>query len=163
MSPYIAIVQAKFNPLITNHLLEGALGELNQQGFSEDQIEVIKVPGAFEIPGTVSALLRHRQFKAIICIGAVIRGETSHYDFVAGECARGIAELSQKSPIPIIFGVLTTENSEQALARCGIKGPNHGSLAAKAAIDMIGVLQQIKTPKSKKRGRSIGASIDSNT
>ncbi len=159
MSPYIAIVQAKFNPLITNELTRGAIEELGENGFTKDQVEVIKVPGAFEIPATVSALLRHKQYKAIICIGAVIRGETSHYDIVAGECASGIADLSQKSPIPIIFGVLTTENAEQAMARCGIKGPNHGALAAKSAIDMIEVLQKIKSPINQQE-RALGASIN---
>ena len=166
MSPYIAIVKSRFNSFITDQLEAGAVKEFARHGFHREQIEIIEVPGAFEIPATVAALLRHRQFKAIVCVGAVIRGETSHFEYVCDACSRGIADLSQKSPIPITNGVLTVENQEQALARCGIKGSNHGEQAAAAAVEMIKVFKKIRQPVTKKvekEQREHGASINSNT
>lgn len=139
----VGIVAARFNELIVSKLLSGALDGLVRHGVAEDDITVAWVPGAFEIPLTAEKLAHSGKFDAIICVGAVIRGSTSHYDYVCNEAAKGIAHVSLESKIPVIFGVLTTENIEQAIERAGTKAGNKGYDAALSAIEMVNLLRQI--------------------
>ena len=141
----IAIVASRFNSFVVDRLYDGAIRTLKQNDIQGDAITVVKVPGAFEIPVAVKALLDKNEFDAIITLGAVIRGETPHFDFISGECTRGIGQLAMDSGIPIIFGVLTVDNAEQALDRAGDEESNKGSEAAEAALEMIGVLKKIKS------------------
>ncbi len=138
----VAIIVSRFNQKITNILLEGALQALRQAQVAEDDIAVTKVPGAYEIPFLAKKLAFSRQFDAIICLGAVIRGETSHYDFVAGEASAGIAKVAHESDIPVIFGVLTTDTVAQALERADLNAGNKGRYAAKAALEMASLAGQ---------------------
>jgi 6,7-dimethyl-8-ribityllumazine synthase len=139
----IAIIVSRFNELIGKSLLDGAVDVLLRHGVSDDNITLVRVPGAFEIPLAAQELAKTGKYKAVICLGAVIRGATTHYDFVAGQTASGIAQASLNSGVPIIFGVLTTENIEQALERAGTKAGNKGADAAIAAIEMIDLLTKI--------------------
>lgn len=139
----IAIVVSRFNHFLTDKLLEGAIDCLIRHGVKEEQISVYQVPGALEIPQTAAKLLKKKKFDAIITLGVVIRGDTTHYEYVAGECSAGIAKLALDAVIPIIFGVVTTENLEQAIERCGTKAGNKGWDAAMAAIEMINLNKQI--------------------
>lgn len=139
----IAIVVSRFNHFLTDKLLEGALDCLGRHGSKEEDIGVYYVPGALEIPQTVSKLLKKQKYNAIITLGVVIRGATTHYEYVAGQSAAGIANLALGADIPIIFGVVTTENLEQAIERCGAKAGNKGWDAAMAAIEMINLNKQI--------------------
>lgn len=133
----VGIVCGRFNDHVTVRLLEGALRGLAEVGVPEENVTVEWVPGAFEIPFASLALINSGRFDAIIGLGCVIRGETSHYDFVAGECARGLQDVSLSSGVPVIFGVLTTENLEQALARSeGPGGHNVGEEGARTAVEM---------------------------
>ena len=141
----IAIVSSKFNSFIVDRLYDGAIKTLNSNGVDNDSITAIKVPGAFEIPVTVRALIENKKFDAIITLGAIIRGETPHFDFISNECTRGIGQLAIDSGVPIIFGVLTVDNSEQAMDRAGDEESNKGSEAAAAALEMISVLKKIKS------------------
>lgn len=141
----IAIVASRFNSFVVDRLYDGAIRTLKQNDIQDDAITVVKVPGAFEIPVAVKALLDKNEFDAVITLGAVIRGETPHFDFISGECTRGIGQLAMDSGIPIIFGVLTVDNAEQALDRAGDEESNKGSEAAEAALEMIGVLKKIKS------------------
>ena len=141
----IAIVASRFNSFIVDRLYEGALKTLNSNGINNEAITVVKVPGAFEIPVTVQALLDRNEFDAVITLGAIIRGETPHFDFISNECTRGIGQLAINSGVPVIFGVLTVDNSEQAMDRAGDEESNKGSEAAAAALEMIGVLEKIKS------------------
>jgi 6,7-dimethyl-8-ribityllumazine synthase len=138
-----AIVLSRFNSFITERLLGGALDALKRSGASEESIELIRVPGSWEMPVTVNALLAAKRHDAIICLGAVIRGETPHFDYVASETAKGIAQASMASGIPVAFGVLTTNTLEQAIDRAGAKGGNKGFDAAMSAIEMANLLRQI--------------------
>jgi len=144
----IGIVAARFNETIVDKLLTGCLDRLGELGVKADCITIERVPGAFEIPLTAKAMCRTEKFAAVICLGAVVRGETPHFDYVAGECAKGIAQVSRDEMLPVIFGVLTTNTHEQALDRCGGKHGHAGKSAAEAAIEMIGVLSRIKSVKS---------------
>ena len=139
-----AIIVARFNSTITQSLLDGAVECLEKHGVDTSNIDIIWVPGAFELAATAKQVTQRGLHHAIICVGAVIKGETDHYDFVAGNTASGIAAVSQDSAIPVIFGVLTVHSVEQALNRSGIKAGNAGYDAAVAAIDMASVYQQIK-------------------
>jgi 6,7-dimethyl-8-ribityllumazine synthase len=141
---HIAIVAARFNDKLVSALLEGALTRLEELGIPEDHIEVVRVPGAFELPVTAQALARTRRFGAVIALGAVVRGETPHFEYVAGECARGIAEVARLEELPVIFGVLTTNNEQQAWDRAGGKHGHAGIRAAEAALEMIAALAQIR-------------------
>ena len=141
----IAIVASRFNSFIVDRLYDGAVKTLNSNGINNEAITVVKVPGAFEIPVAVQALLDRNEFHAIITLGAIIRGETPHFDFISNECTRGIGQLAIHSGVPVIFGVLTVDNSEQAMDRAGDEESNKGSEAAAAAIEMIGVLEKIKS------------------
>ena len=129
-----AIVVSRFNSFITERLISGALDTLHRSGASDDNIELVRVPGSWEMPVTVSALLEQERHDAIICLGAVIRGETPHFDYVAGEAAKGLAQTSLASGVPVAFGVLTTNTLDQAIDRAGAKGGNKGFEAAMTAI-----------------------------
>lgn len=137
------IVVARFNEFITGKLLEGALDCLRRQNASEDEITVAWVPGSFEIPLAAKKMAASGKYDAVICIGAVIRGGTAHFDYVAGECAKGIAMAALETGVPVIFGVITTDTIEQAIERAGTRLPNRGFEAAMTAIEMANVLRQL--------------------
>jgi 6,7-dimethyl-8-ribityllumazine synthase len=137
-----AIVASRFNELVTKGLLDGAMDCLKRHGTSESDIDVVWAPGAFEIP-LIAKKLAAKKYNAIICLGAVIRGGTAHFEYVASEVSKGIAKVSMDSNIPVIFGVLTTDNLEQALERAGAKPGNKGFSAALSAIESANILNQI--------------------
>ena len=137
------IVVSRFNNFITEPLLEGAVKALKECGASEEQVDVVLVPGAFEIPMAAKKLCATGKYDAVICLGAVIRGATPHFDFVAGETARGVGALSREFPIPVLFGVLTTDNVQQATERAGAKNNNKGRETALAAIEMVNLFKKI--------------------
>ncbi len=136
------IVISRFNEFIGSKLLSGAIDELVRHGVSESDIDVIWTPGAFEIPLIAKKAAETKKYDAIITLGAIIRGATSHYDFVAAELSKGIANVSLSTGVPVLFGVLTTENIEQAIERAGTKAGNKGADAAKAAIEMANLAKQ---------------------
>ena len=138
-----AIVVARFNSIVTSYLLGGAQEALHRHGVEDEDIEIAHVPGAFEIPLMAKKLAQTGRYDAVICIGAVIRGETDHYDHVAGSVTSGIARVSLDTGVPTIFGVLTTDTVEQALNRSGLKAGNNGYEAAVAAIEMATLLKKI--------------------
>ncbi|MFA6464449.1 MAG: 6,7-dimethyl-8-ribityllumazine synthase [Desulfurivibrionaceae bacterium] len=137
------IVIARFNSFIAERLLEGALDTLMRSGVKDKEIEVARVPGAFEIPLVAQKMVKSGKYDAVICLGAVIRGSTPHFDFVANEATKGIAQASMESGVPIIFGVLTTDSIEQAIERAGSKAGNKGSECAATAIEMVNLLPQL--------------------
>lgn len=139
----VGIVCARFNEFITSKLLLGAMDGLKRHDVSEDDIYVAWVPGAFEIPLIASRMAKSGKYDAIICLGAVIRGNTSHYDYVCSEVSKGIASVSLASDIPVMFGVLTTENIEQAIERAGTKAGNKGYDCALGAIEMVNLIREI--------------------
>lgn len=141
----IGIVAARFNEFITSKLLSGALDCLKRHNVSEDYIEMAWVPGAFEIPLIASKMTSCGKYDAVICLGAVIRGSTTHYDYVCSEVSKGIATISLRSGIPVMFGVLTTENIEQAIERAGTKAGNKGFDCAQSAIEMVNLIRDIQT------------------
>lgn len=140
----VGIVTARFNEFITSKLLGGALDALNRHDVSEDNIDVAWVPGAFEIPLIASKMAKSGKYDAVICLGAVIRGNTSHYDYVCSEVSKGIANVSLNSDIPVMFGILTTENIEQAIERAGTKAGNKGYDCAVGAIEMVNLIREIE-------------------
>jgi len=140
----IGIVAARFNEFITSKLLGGAVDCLKRHGISEEDIEVAWVPGAFEIPLIASKMAGCGKYDAVICLGAVIRGSTTHYDYVCSEVSKGIAHVSLNSGIPVMFGVLTTENIEQAIERAGTKAGNKGFDCAAGAIEMVSLIRTIQ-------------------
>jgi 6,7-dimethyl-8-ribityllumazine synthase len=139
-----AIAVSRFNSFVTDPLLTGALDALAQRGADLQHVDVVRVPGAWELPITVRALTAQKKHDAIICLGAVIKGDTPHFDYVAGETARGIADASAESGIPIAFGVLTTDTVEQAVDRAGGKSGNKGFDAALTAIEMAHLLRNLR-------------------
>ena len=139
-----AILVSRFNDFISSKLVEGAMDALKRHGGDEDQVSLIKVPGAFEIPLVAKKLVESGKFNAIICLGAVIRGSTPHFDYVAAEVSKGIAQVALESKVPVTFGVLTTDNLEQAIERAGSKSGNKGWDAAMAAMEMVNLFKQIK-------------------
>jgi len=139
----IAIAAARFNQEIVNELLAGCTKRLEDHGIAKDRLIVQRVPGAFELPLAAKLLAQTKKYSAIICLGAVVRGETPHFDYVAGECARGIADVALSEKLPVIFGVLTTDNEQQAWDRCGGKNGHAGERAADAALEMIALLGRI--------------------
>ncbi|HEV7864266.1 MAG TPA: 6,7-dimethyl-8-ribityllumazine synthase [Acidimicrobiia bacterium] len=139
----IGLLASRFNETITKSLLDGALSALRRHGLDDASITVAWVPGAFELPLASKRLAASGDFDAIVCLGAVIRGATAHFDFVAGQSAAGVARASFDTGIPIIFGVLTTENIEQAIERSGTKAGNKGFDSAVAAIEMADLLRQL--------------------
>jgi len=138
-----AIVLSRFNEFITARLLDGALDALLRHGADPDTIDVVRVPGAFEIPVTAMRLASSGRYDAVICLGAVIRGATAHFDYVAGEAARGVAATALKTGIPTIFGILTADSIEQAIERAGTKLGNRGFEAALAAMEMAHLFAQL--------------------
>jgi 6,7-dimethyl-8-ribityllumazine synthase len=139
-----AIIVSRFNDFISTKLVEGAVDALVRHGASEDQISLVKVPGAFEIPITAKKAAGTGRFEAVICLGAVIRGATPHFDYVAAEVSKGIAAVSLETGIPVTFGVLTTDNLEQAIERAGSKAGNKGWDAAMAAMEMVDLFQSLQ-------------------
>ena len=138
-----AIVASRFNGFIVQHLVEGADLALRKLGAKPDAVSTFHVPGALEIPAVARKLALSGKFDAVICIGAVIRGSTPHFDYVAGECAKGVAAVGLESPVPVIFGVLTTDTIEQAVERAGTKAGNKGADAALSAVEMCSVFERI--------------------
>ena len=139
----VGIVAARFNEFIVSKLLSGALDGLRRHDVKEDDISVAWVPGAFEIPIAAQKMAESGRYDAVICLGTVIRGSTSHYDYVCSEVSKGIAHVSMESQIPVLFGVLTTENIEQAIERAGTKAGNKGYDCALSAIEMVNLLKEI--------------------
>ena len=139
----IAIVASRFNEFITSKLIGGARDGLLRHGTADDDITLAWVPGAFEIPSATKRLAETGEFDAVICLGAVIRGATSHYDYVCAEVSKGIAQIALATGVPVIFGVLTTENIEQAIERAGTKSGNKGFECAEDAIDMANLFRKI--------------------
>lgn len=139
----IGIVAARFNEFIVSKLLDGALDALRRHSVEDGNIEVAWVPGAFEIPLAALKMAESGKYDAVICLGAVIRGSTSHYDYVCSEVSKGIANVSLNSGVPVMFGVLTTENIEQAIERAGTKAGNKGFDCAMGAIEMVSLLGQL--------------------
>ena len=137
------IVVSRFNEFITNKLVSGALDELKRHGVSDNNIDIVWCPGAFEIPLVAKKCAMTGKYSAVITLGAVIKGSTSHYDYVCAEVSKGVASVGLETGIPIIFGVLTTDNIEQAIERAGTKSGNKGSDAAKSAIEMVSLLGKI--------------------
>jgi 6,7-dimethyl-8-ribityllumazine synthase len=137
------VVAAAFNEVVVGRLVDGALAAFRAHGVSDDDLLVVWVPGAFELPMVARELATSGLHDAVVCLGAVVRGETPHFDFVAGEAARGVAEVSRETGVPVLFGVLTTETMEQALDRAGGEHGNKGWDAAEAAVQMAGLLDQL--------------------
>ena len=137
------IILSRFNDFIGSKLLSGALDELKRHGVTDDNIDIVKVPGAFEIPITAQKFAQTGKYNAIITLGAVIRGATAHFDYVSAEVSKGIAQVSLQTGVPVIFGALTTDNIEQAIERAGTKAGNKGSDAAKSAIEMANLLKLV--------------------
>jgi 6,7-dimethyl-8-ribityllumazine synthase len=140
----ILVIAARFNELETDQLVQGALECLTEHGVAEGAVSVVRVPGAFEIPGAIGVALRYGDYDGIVALGCVIRGETPHFDYVAGETARGVMALSLRHDVPIGFGVLTTDTREQALARSGGPHGNKGRDAALATLEMVHHYRQLR-------------------
>ena len=140
----VGIVAARFNEFITNKLLGGALDGLTRHDVREEDIEVAWVPGTFEIPLIAARMAKSGKYDAVICLGAVIRGSTSHYDYVCNEVSKGIASVSLETGVPVLFGVLTTENIEQAIERAGTKAGNKGYDCALSAVEMVNLIREME-------------------
>ena len=140
----VGIVAARFNEIIVNKLLGGAVDGLVRHGVDEKNITAAWVPGAFEIPLVAEKMAESGKYDAVICLGAVIRGDTSHYDYVCNEVSKGVAQVGLKAKLPVLFGVLTTENIEQAIARAGSKAGNKGYDCALSAIEMVNLVEMIE-------------------
>lgn len=138
----VGIVVARFNEFITSKLLGGAVDALKRENVNDDDIDVAWVPGAFEIPLIADKMAKSGKYDAVICLGAVIRGSTSHYDYVCAEVSKGVAQVSLNSGIPVMFGVLTTDNIEQAIERAGTKAGNKGFECAQGAIEMVNLIRK---------------------
>lgn len=140
------IVASRFNDFVTSRLLGGALDALTRSGAADGDITVVRVPGAREVPPVARQMAESGKFDAIICLGAVIRGSTPHFEYVAAESSKGVAELALRCGLPVIYGILTTDTIEQAVERAGTKAGNRGYDAAVAAIEMVSVLRQLAQP-----------------
>jgi 6,7-dimethyl-8-ribityllumazine synthase len=138
-----AIVASRFNDLVVDSLIRGAVDALLRHGAGEKQVEIIRVPGAFDLPFVVRRVAGSKRYDAVVALGAVIRGATSHFDYVAGQCAAGLARVSDETGVPVAFGVLTTETIEQALERAGTKAGNKGADAALAALELANLLRRL--------------------
>jgi 6,7-dimethyl-8-ribityllumazine synthase len=138
-----ALVVSRFNSFITERLLEGALDSLRRKGVRDQDLTVVRVPGSWEIPLTAKKLAQGRGHDAVICLGAVIRGSTPHFDYVAAEVSKGVAQVALDSGVPVTFGILTTDTLEQAIERAGSKAGNKGYAAAEAAIEMVNLLKEL--------------------
>ncbi|MGQ9689410.1 MAG: 6,7-dimethyl-8-ribityllumazine synthase [Desulfobaccales bacterium] len=140
----IALVVSRFNSFITERLLEGALDCLKRHGVTDPGLTVVRVPGAWEIPLAAKKLAHSGKYQAVICLGAVIRGSTPHFDYVAAEVSKGVAQVSLESGVPVLFGILTTDTLEQAVERAGSKAGNKGYAAAEAALEMVNLLREME-------------------
>jgi 6,7-dimethyl-8-ribityllumazine synthase len=140
----VAIIASRFNELVTNKLMGGALDYLTRSGLEDSNIDAIWVPGAFEIPAAAAQIIKTNKYDGVLCLGAIIRGSTSHYDIVAGESAKGLANLGLQHDIPVINSIITTENIEQALERAGTKAGNKGFDTAMALVEMISLYKSIQ-------------------
>lgn len=140
-----AFIAARFNDFVVEPLIRGAVDALKRHGATEKQIEIVRVPGAFDIPIVARKLALSRRYDALIALGAVVRGQTPHFDYVAGECASGLARIALESGVPVAFGVLTTDTMEQAVDRAGGKAGNKGADAALVAIEMANLLRRLDT------------------
>ena len=140
-----AFIAARFNDVVVEPLIRGALDALKRHGATDKQIEIVRVPGAFDIPVVARKLALSRRYDALLALGAVVRGQTAHFDYVAGECASGLARIALESGVPVAFGVLTTDTMEQAMDRAGGKAGNKGADAALAAIEMANLLRRLDT------------------
>jgi 6,7-dimethyl-8-ribityllumazine synthase len=143
LSGRVAIVAALFNQFVVDHLVNGALDALRRHGLRDEAIDLVRVPGSFEIPLVAQRLARSGRYEAIVCLGAVIRGETDHYEHVAGGAANGVAQAALATGVPVIFGILTCDTLEQAINRAGAKSGNKGYEAAITAIEMANLLKQL--------------------
>ncbi|GAA3971135.1 6,7-dimethyl-8-ribityllumazine synthase [Allohahella marinimesophila] len=141
------IVAGRFNHFVVDSLVQGAIDTLRRHGVKEEAITVVKVPGAYEMPLVVKSIAEHRKPSAIIALGAVIRGGTPHFDFVAGECSSGLARIALDSGVPVAFGVLTVDSIEQAIERSGTKAGNKGEEATLSALEMVSLLPMIRESK----------------
>lgn len=142
---HFTLLATRFNGFIVEHLISGAVDTLKRHGAKPSNLELIRIPGAFELPLVASTVAKHRTSDALIALGCVIRGATPHFDYVAGECAKGLAKVSLESDIPVAFGVLTTDTIEQAIERAGTKAGNKGVDAAMSAIEMVSLLRQLRS------------------
>jgi len=138
------LVVARFNSFITENLLEGAIDALKRHGADDADLEIVRVPGAYELPLAVQAMADSKKYDAIIALGAVIRGGTPHFDYVAGECVKGMSQVMMQKSIPVAFGVLTVDTIEQAIERAGTKAGNKGAEAAMSVVEMVNLLRQFK-------------------
>ncbi len=143
VSAKFAIVVARFNGFVVEELLSGAIDALKRHGVNENNITVVRVPGAFEMPLATQKIAESKDYEAVIALGAVIRGGTPHFDYVAGECASGLAKISLATGIPVAFGLLTTDTIEQAIERSGTKAGNKGADAAMSALEMVSLLRNL--------------------
>lgn len=139
-----ALIVSRFNSFVTERLLAGALDALQRTGAAESDVEIVRVPGSWEMPAAAAVLARQKRFDAIVCLGAVIRGETPHFDYIAAEAAKGLAQVSLETGVPVAFGVLTTNTLEQAIDRAGAKSGNKGYEAAMTAIEMANLLRTLR-------------------
>jgi 6,7-dimethyl-8-ribityllumazine synthase len=139
-----AIVVSRFNSFITDRLLGGAMDALTRHGAAEDMVDVVKVPGSWEVPLVAGELARQHRYDAVVCLACVIRGETPHFDYVAAEAAKGVAHVSAETGVPVAFGVLTTNTLEQAIDRAGAKSGNKGFDAAMTAVEMANLLRTLR-------------------
>lgn len=142
-SEKFCIIVARFNDFIGSKLLDGAIDELKRHGVAAENIDIVKVPGAFEIPVVAHKVAKSGKYNAIITLGAVIKGSTPHFDYVSAEVSKGVASVSLQTGVPVIFGVLTTDSIEQAIERAGTKAGNKGADAAKTAIEMANLVKQL--------------------
>ena len=140
-----AILAARFNDFIVEQLIRGAVDALKRHGAADKQIEIVRAPGAFDLPLVARKLAQSRKYDAIVALGAVIKGATAHFDYVAGECAGGLARVAQETGVPIAFGVLTTDTIEQAIERAGTKAGNKGADAAVSALELANLLRRIES------------------
>ena len=143
-----AIVVSRFNSFVTDRLLAGALDALARTGSDTQDVDIVKVPGSWEVPLVAKTVARQARYDAVICLSAIIRGDTPHFDYVASEAAKGIAQASLETGVPIAFGVLTTNTLEQAIDRAGTKGGNKGFDAAMSAIEMANLMRRLSSPNA---------------
>jgi len=142
-----AIVASRWNDFISSRLVDGALNAFESLGVAEQDVEIYKVPGAFEIPLLAQTLAASGKFAAIVCAGTIIRGQTPHFEYISGEVARGIGQAALQTGVPIVFGVITTDNKDQAIARAGVKRGNKGFEAATVAVELANLYKKVKSEK----------------
>ncbi len=142
-----AIITSRWNDFLTSKLVEGAIDALERLGADEKAIEIYKVPGSFELPLTAKKVASSGKFDAVICLGVVIRGQTPHFDYVAGEAAKGIGQVSMQTELPVMFGVVTADTLEQAIDRCGVKAGNKGFEAAMSAVELVNLFKGMNEEK----------------